>query len=380
MSTPDLWLIGILAVMEVVLILRAFLAWSSSREVGEDKILDISIVIPVYGWDEGLPALVTGLAESNYTGDVEVILVVDEDNPRLAELPAHARVRLHHPPLLPPGWHDKIWRMRQGLERASMSAILFMDSDVQADPDMLVRRMRHHKGLFSFSIPVYATPGNKAERLLAAFTSYSNFFLYRAAFAVVDLATAIGPSMLFTADRDMIAEALETHKDAVADDHSLAHWFRQQGIRVHCALEPVYVLKHGESLSGVIEQITRWLMLPRTVTHLLMPHAILALLIGSFLNTAATTAICLGAVLWLASAPAGITLLAFGVLYLLTDAFLLVHVEHAYTRTRTPGRPWRHLVFVPISALLQVALLLRAAISNKIPWRGARLPVRRQRP
>jgi len=339
--------------------------------------MDLTVVIPLYGWDLGLPALVRGLLTQRYDAAVQVIVVIDGDHPRRAELPEDPRVQLLHPPRCPKDWHDKVWRMRCGASAASHDAVMFMDSDVSVDPDWLARRVGHHRGDFSFAIPLYAAPNNNAERLLAAFTDYSNFTLYKATFSVLDLATAIGPSMLCTAERAFLLEGLETHRAALADDHCLGHWFRSQGRRVHVGAEPVYVAKHHAPWGEVLGQILRWLQLPRTVLHAMMPHAAVALAIGSMLNAAPPLLVYAGALLTLAGAAVGPVLLAGGVVFLVTEGVACVVVEAAYARRRYPRPPWRHLVFVPLVALFQIWLLTAALVRGNVRWRNQKVAVKR---
>ncbi len=370
------WLLAALAALEGVLLVRAWLAWRGHRAPGTGATVDLSVVIPLYGWDPGLPALVQGLLDSAYDAALEVIVVVDGDHPRLGDLPAVPRMRLLHPARRPDGWHDKVWRMRCGASAARHGALMFMDSDVTVDPDWLARRVARHRGDFSFALPLYAAPNNTPERLLAAFTNYSNFTLYKAAFAVRDLATAIGPSMLCTADRPFLIEGLESHRDALADDHCLGHWFRSHGRPVHLGAEPVYVAKHHAPWSEVFGQILRWLMLPRTVTHVMMPHAVAALAVGSLLNALPPLLVYAGLALTLAGAVTGPVLLAAGGGLLLTEGLACVLVEHAYARRLHPRRPWRHLVFVPVVALLQIWLLTAALLRRDVPWRNRALKMK----
>lgn len=374
--TPT-WLLLGLAAFEVILLVRAWLAWRGHRAPGAGAPLDLSVVIPLYGWDPGLPDLVRGLLEQTYDAAVEVIVVIDAAHPDAGSLPTAPRVRLLHPEPCPPGWHDKVWRMHTGAAAAAHDAVMFMDSDVTVDPGWLASRVRHHRGDFSFALPLYAAPNNAAERLLAAFTDYSNFTLYKATFAVLELATAIGPSMLCTAERGFLMEGLEAHPSALADDHCLGHWFRSHGRAVHVGAEPVYVAKHHAPWGEVLGQIIRWLQLPRTVTHALMPHAIIALTVGSLLNALPPLFVYTGLSLSLAGVSWGPALFAGGGLLLLTEGLALVVVEQAYARRRYPARAWRHLLFVPLAALLQIWLLAAALLRGDVRWRNMKMKVKR---
>jgi hypothetical protein len=364
-----------LFVVNLLLIGRAWLASRASRAPLAGTPQDVSIVIPLKGWDEGLPDLIRGLLASETAVDFEVLLVIDPDHPRAHELPVHERFRPIHPEPLPSGWRDKNWRLAQGQAQARHEAILFLDSDVSVEPGTLDRRLRDHAGIFSFAIPVYGSPGTQAERLLASFTSYSNFFLYRAGVACGVRETAIGPSMLFTAGRGRLAEALSHVRGALADDHALGHYFGTRGELVHCAREPVFVLKHGEGFGEVTSQILRWLMLPRTVAHLLTLRLVAVLLVGSLLNSAAGLVTYAG-LAWslLDPSPAGYGLLIFGVFLLFEEALALIVVERAYARGRFPKPAWRHLLWVPVTLLVQPYLLAAASLRRRIPWRGALIP------
>jgi cellulose synthase/poly-beta-1,6-N-acetylglucosamine synthase-like glycosyltransferase len=392
MSLSFLILAVILLLLELLMLARILLARKGHDQRGDSPLEDVSVVIPLKGWDRGLPNLVRHLLGADYPAEVQVILVMDPEHPHRDELPEDARFEVLHPEPAPEGWRDKNWRLRQGIERARRDLILFMDSDVRGDPTMLRDRVRFHQGDFSFAIPLYASPGNRAERYLSACTSMSNFFLYRAAFGMKPIATAIGPSMLLSVPRDVLIESMEEGRGAMTDDHALGVHLARRGHPPHCVAEPVVVTKHGASWQEVWNQMLRWALLPSTVTELMSASLTALVTVGMFLNTMGLYLLVAGLALaeiyllrlllgsgllsWLTGfEPHMALLLAAGASMLLIDSLALVWVEHAFAHRRQPRRPWRHLIWAPLWVLSLPALMVMVLIRRRFEWRGDEVKV-----
>lgn len=345
--------------------LRALLVLKAAMSVHIKREQDLSIIIPLKGWDESLPKLVQGLLDQRYGRAIEILLVADEDNPRLPEIPVDPRVRLLHPNPKPCHWMDKNWRLREGVERAIFDDVLFLDSDVKVDADFLSLRYSLHKGDLSYCIPIYREADTMAEKFLAAFTSYNNFYLYRTSTALMSIGTAVGPSVLVTAGREALKKALESTCGEVADDHALGHWFKKNGYAVGCLNEPVYVSKTDAGWGEVLKQIKRWLILPRTIGHLLSP--LTAFFFGANVLLNSASSLCFYAGLLLGN----LALTTISLSLMVMEAAFLTYLEHLYTRRLHSSYPWRHLVYVPIMLIVQPWLALQSLFTRKIQWRGA---------
>lgn len=387
MSLSFLILALVLLCLQLLMLARALLARRGHDQAGDGPLRDVSVIIPLKGWDQGLPNLVRHLLGPDYPAQVQVVLVMDPEHPHRGELPEDARFEILHPAPAPEGWRDKNWRLRQGIEHARHDMVLFMDSDVRGDPTMLRDRVRFHQGDFSFAIPIYASPGNRAERYLSACTSLSNFFLYRAAFGMRPIATAIGPSMLLSLPREVLIEAMEEGRGAMADDHALGVHLARRGHPPRCVAEPVVVTKHGASWREVWNQMLRWALLPSTVTDLMTPSLTALVVVGMFLNTMGLYLLVAGlglaelygmrAVLgpgfipWFTDfEPHMALLLTAGCGALLIDGLALVWVEHAFARRRQPRRPWRHLIWAPLWVLSLPAMMVTMLYRRGFEWRG----------
>lgn len=347
-----------------LLILRALLVLKGAMSVHIKKERNLSIVIPLKGWDQSLPSLVQGLLDQRYEMELEILLIADADNPHLIEIPTDARVKILPSAPKPHDWMDKNWRLRQGVEHARFEDVLFLDSDVKVDADFLSLRSSLHQGDLSYCVPIYREAENTAEKFLAAFTSYNNFYLYRSSTAVMNIGTAVGPSVLITAGRSTLMQALEQTCGEVADDHALGHWFKKNGYTIDCISEPVYVAKTDAGWKEVLKQIKRWLILPRTIKHLLMPHSAFFFGVNVILNSASS--LCFYAGVILGDLPIILTSLSL----MMMEAGFLIYFETLYTKRLYSSYPWRHLLFVPTMLIVQPLLALQSLCTRKIEWRG----------
>ena len=204
---------------------------------------DLSIIIPLKGWDESLPMLINSLLNQDYKKQIEILLIVDPDNPHLSNIPTDEKIQFLHTKPKPMGWMDKNWRLRQGVKHALFHDFLFLDSDVKVDPNFLSLRSSFHQRDLSYCLPIYREAYTSAEKFLSAFTNYNNFYFYKTSTALMSIGTAVGPSVLVTVGKEILTKALEETYFEVADDHALGHWFKKNKFKIACHPEPVYVAK-----------------------------------------------------------------------------------------------------------------------------------------
>jgi|GEM_PF-6755967 len=363
-------LVWILILIECIIVLRGACSLYTARKknkASSDK--NLSIIIPVKGWDLSLPDLIKNLLIQHYQASFEVILIADKDNPHLSQLPQSSNLILLYMDPLQKGWQDKIERLYQGVKVAQYETLLFLDSDVTVDPHYLTHRLEAHKGTLSFSIPLYTRPQSSSSYFLASFTNFLNFTIYRAGFSLCNLTTAIGPSMLFTAKKSTILQALEKNKEELADDHAMGYWFQTNGYHVHCSEEPVYVTTDPDvGWSQHIHQILRWLSLPRTVFHLITRHTLCMVVCSSILNAIGGLFLFLG--IFLHTTPYGFSLIAGGSLFIITETLLLLCIERGATRRISPPFPWHHLLYTPLVLIGLLPLSLLSLTKRSVTWRG----------
>lgn len=333
---------------------------------------DLSIIIPLKGWDETLPELVLYLLNQKYDKKMEVIVVADQENPRLNELPKASNMIVHHSLPLEEGWQDKNWRLYQGCQAARYETLLFLDSDVSIDREYLKSRLGSHKGELSFSIPLYMSPTSSSSRFLASCTNFLNFSIYKFGFYLCNLGTAIGPSMLFTCGRDVVSHALQITKKEIADDHALGFWFKENGYQVECSPEPVYVqADQNGNWSCTCRQLIRWFILPRTVTHLLHVKSILVMTISLSLNIMGCLWLLSGIMAALFYSPSfGLRLIVAALILMLTEALLLVLIERLSTKRTHHPSSWHHLIYLPPALIGLWILCVVALMKRSIKWRG----------
>lgn len=333
---------------------------------------ELSVVIPLKGWDESLPRLLDVLLSDPFDAPLQILVVVDSDQPNLHLLPEDDRLIVLQSEPKPDEWLDKNWRLYQGARRAGHETILFMDSDTQPYPKLLTRRCSNHVGPFSFCIPVYTAPCSQSERFLASFTSYNNFFVYCVGFSFGSFGTAIGPSMMASVPRAQLLEALTQGRGQSADDHALGYWMARHGFPVHIAKVPVIVGKDGETWSGAWQQIIRWITVSRTVKHMLSLRLIISAGFAMMLNTLPSLMIYTGLIATVSGYRDGLFIAGAGLMVSALDGLWLALVERSYVaRCDLTPSGWWHVLYVPILHLLQPVMVAVGYTRREIHWRGS---------
>jgi hypothetical protein len=357
-----------------LILTRSALAWQCLRRRGIGHCDNVSVIIPLRGWDEGLPQLVRDLPGSYKDGDVEIIVVIDDDNPRRVELNSSSSLRLIPPDPPSSKTLDKNLRLETGVRHARFSTIMLVDSDVCVDTNFLSRRLDSHAGDISFSLPLYAYPKTMAESFLAAFTAYSNLTIYAAAFGAGQIATAIGPCMVCT-DREALQLALEQGRQEIADDHAIGYHFAMAGKAVHCAAEPVVVQYAQATWKDSLEQIVRWMCLPRTVGHLRQRRAFLALLISSFIGCIPLLMLLAAAVDFAFVRTHWQTWLSMSLGIALSEGFIIALIQRYALRRRAPPAAWSNLLWVAAVLYAQPFLFVYSRLKSRVRWRGQNLAI-----
>ena len=354
----------------VLLFVRAIIVLFS-RDAADHPIRDLSIVIPLKGWDASLPELLKILLKDPFDAALEIIVVIDQNQINRKSFPLDDRLTLLETAVKPKDWLDKNWRLYQRAKRAKHGTVLFMDSDTQPYPQLLNRRCRNHRGGFSFCIPVYAAPKSHSERFLSSFTSYNNFFIYSVIFSFGFFGTAIGPSMMSSVPKEQLLYALEEGKSEFADDHALGNWMDCHGVPVHISKVPVVVGKDGESWAGAIQQIIRWISVTRTVGHILSTRLILSTAFCLIINIIPTSAIYGGFIAAGMGYEFGLLVAVMGIVLSVLDGFWLALVERSYVlRCDMPSSGYWHILYVLIMHLVQPFMIVYAWTRKEISWRG----------
>jgi hopene-associated glycosyltransferase HpnB len=207
----------------------------------------VTAVIPARNEAEGIAESIGSLARQDYPGPFSIVLVDDDSEDNTAELARHAaagigadrRFTLISSRGLASGWTGKLWAVRQGVEAANTAAeppdyLLLTDADIVHTPDSvraLVTRAEHGRYvLTSLMARLRCTSGWERSHVPA----FVYFFQMLYPFAWVNDARnatsgAAGGCMLVRADALKQAGGVESIRDALIDDCSLAEKMKVVG-------------------------------------------------------------------------------------------------------------------------------------------------------
>lgn len=299
--------VGVVVGLLLAAVIARAVALASALALGQREVEPVpqgpplSIVVPLHGWDAHLPATLSTLGRSAPSFQaLEILVVVDDDHPRRAELAALPGVQLVTPDLpLDDGDVDKVRRLRCGVARARHTLVMLMDSDVVIDADngivagtgdWLLRRVAPHVHdpdlRLSYALPAYHRARAAGDAVLGSFTLHSNLTVHFLGSHILGAGSSIGPSVVVDNADGALGPLLETLRAAVADDHALGFHFGQRGDRVRALPMTVTVDASDPSLTAATAQVVRWLTAMKTVGPLVTPTTVAWLLLSTLLNQA----------------------------------------------------------------------------------------------
>ncbi|HET7154154.1 MAG TPA: glycosyltransferase, partial [Hyphomicrobiaceae bacterium] len=207
----------------------------------------VTAVIPARNEADGIAQTIESLLRQTYPGAFTIILVDDDSTDGTAEVARASAARLNATDRLqviagaplPRGWTGKLWAVKQGVETAQSAInapgyILLSDADIVYEPDVLtalVSRAASQK-LVLTSLMVKLRCQSFAERSLIP--AFIFFFQMLYPFPWVNrpggtTAAAAGGCMLVQSDALKAAGGIDSIRNALIDDCSLAKRMKAQG-------------------------------------------------------------------------------------------------------------------------------------------------------
>jgi hopene-associated glycosyltransferase HpnB len=207
----------------------------------------VAAVIPARNEADGIGQTIDSLLRQTYPGAFTIILVDDDSTDGTAEVARASAARLNAAERLqviagaplPRGWTGKLWAVKQGVEAAQSTIkppdyILLSDADIGYEPDVLtalVSRAVSQK-LVLTSLMVKLRCQSFAERTLVP--AFIFFFQMLYPFPWVNrpagaTAAAAGGCMLVQSEALKAAGGIDSIRNALIDDCSLAKRLKAQG-------------------------------------------------------------------------------------------------------------------------------------------------------
>ena len=207
----------------------------------------VTAVIPARNEAEGIAESIGSLARQDYPGPFAIVLVDDDSEDNTAALARHAAAgigagrafTLISSRGLASGWTGKLWAVRQGVEAADNAPeppdyLLLTDADIVHTPDSvraLVARAEHGRYVLTSLMARLRCESGWERSHVPAFVF---FFQMLYPFAWVNnarnaTAGAAGGCMLVRADALKNAGGVESIRDALIDDCSLAEKLKAVG-------------------------------------------------------------------------------------------------------------------------------------------------------
>ncbi|MEO0424553.1 MAG: glycosyltransferase [Pseudomonadota bacterium] len=351
------------AIMWLALLLLPWQPWRTRERLivtpaaEGDPGSEITAVIPARNEADHIEQTLAALRAQS--AQLRILVVDDQSTDGTAQLasahPAAVEVIAGQP--LPAAWTGKLWALDQGISQVRTPFVLLVDADITLGPGVLaaLRQRQQVTGAGLVSVMASLAMASFWERLLLPAFIY--FFKLIYPFALANgpsqhFHAAAGGCMLLRSDALEAAGGVESLREAVIDDCTLARRIKMTGYRTWIGLSrEVVSTRRYQRLSDT------WAMVARTAYTQLgeSPAALLAC-------TATMVVSLLVPVAGLLFAADGATRLA--------AVTALGAMAFSYAPTiRFYGLPWALALTLPPVASLYLAMTWSSAWSS---WRGIR--------
>ncbi|MBW2735241.1 MAG: glycosyltransferase [Deltaproteobacteria bacterium] len=351
----------------------AFFFWRQRRRLRarEGRPAFVSLIVPMKGVDDELPANVISWTQQCMGVPFEILVCVErEDDPAVPMIRALMKGRAAAGDMEPrmellitgrsTASLGKMHNLIHGIEHACGDWLVFVDSDAYFPDSHYLRR---------FMVPL----GNPGVGLVSCYPAYrgardvgaaliggaiNNDFVgfmgllgtWQRRFAV-----AVGTTMAMRRDTLEVLGGLDSLRQQLLMDVSLARRVRDVGYRVHLCEEPVVVYQRHSSTRAALQKADRW--------HVGMRRMLSAPLYGLYLLLRLSLPLALLSVaLRPCATSVGVVLALVVVRWVAVCSLNLRYI-------RDPCLPWL-LWMVPVTDLLMGLSAMSALLRHKVSWRG----------
>src|SRR5579863_2398668 len=197
-------------------------------------------VVPARNEADVIQSSLASLLAQDYPGDFRVVLVDDQSDDGTGDLARalnNERLTVLTGEVRPPGWTGKLWAMRQGADRATLSApefVWFTDADIAHAADnlrnLVARAQERHKVLVSLMVRLSCRTAAEHFLIPAFVFFFDMLFPFGAANDPKSkLAAAAGGCMLVRRSALEAAGGIEAIRHNIIDDCALACVLKMQG-------------------------------------------------------------------------------------------------------------------------------------------------------
>jgi hopene-associated glycosyltransferase HpnB len=229
------------------------------------------MVIPARNETAVIGESVGSLLRQDYAGELALFVVDDDSNDGTGAVAQRAAegcgrtVTVLEGNTLPPGWTGKLWALKQGIAAAEQSGpdyLLLSDADIAHAPDTLSWLVAHalSRGTVLTSFMAKLRCKSLAERSHVPAFIYFFEMLYPFAWANdpnAATAAAAGGCVLLKADALRAAGGIESIRNALIDDCSLARQMKRVGPIWLGLTERVRSIRPYGTLADVRQMISR---------------------------------------------------------------------------------------------------------------------------
>ncbi|MEL6578138.1 MAG: glycosyltransferase [Cyanobacteria bacterium J06621_12] len=235
----------------------------------------VCAIVPARNEESVISSSLNSLLNQDYSGQLTVVLIDDSSSDRTTEVARKTasnlgqsdRLKVVAGKPLEAGWKGKLWAMHQGIESVKSETApdywLFTDADIQHDPSNLTQLVAkaETENLDLVSLMVLLRCSSFWEKLLIP--AFVFFFQKLYPFTLVNdpvesTAAAAGGCILLSNDALIKIGGIETIKDALIDDCTLAQKVKSAGKNIWLGLSETTISLRGyDNLKVIWDTIAR---------------------------------------------------------------------------------------------------------------------------
>lgn len=259
-----LWAFIVLSTLLVILRIGMILFFAQRYRPSAHKNVvampPVSVILPAYNEEKVIANTLKALLASDYSGDMEILVVNDGSTDRTAEVVAeiagsHPRVRLINQKN-----QGKSIAIRKGLESARNEFVVMLDADTLFEPGtvrQLVLPML--EDAYIGAVAGHAKVGNR-NNLITKFQDMEytcSFNLDRRAYDVLNCITVV-PGAVCAVRKSAVMLAGGISMDTLAEDTDLTLALHKAGYKIRYMSSAVAWTEAPETVKALIKQRIRW--------------------------------------------------------------------------------------------------------------------------
>ena len=219
----------------------------------------LSVLIAAYNEEKVIDATLRSVVDTDYEGEIEVLVINDGSKDRTAEIVARAAGEDRRVRLVEQENAGKSEALRRGVDLARFELLVFLDADTHFQSDTLRRLVAPFRDPRVGAVSGHARVGNVRSFIARcqALEYICGFNLDRRAYDALNCIT-VAPGAVSAVSREALRAVGGFRSDTLAEDTDLTLSLHRRGYQIRYVAEAVAWTEAPETIHALAKQRFRW--------------------------------------------------------------------------------------------------------------------------